>query len=98
MIRKLWPLLIGFTIWSLAFLTLYSVQALGCVWGWPGQWHRLLLVAIASATLLVLVAMLLWQVRIGPKRFSAAAMMLTAAATAASALTFAPVLFVTICQ
>ncbi|MFN3688139.1 hypothetical protein [Salinarimonas sp.] len=45
-------LLVGFTIWSAAFLILYSMHALGCLWGWhqvtagPTSLLRIVLVGI----------------------------------------------------
>lgn len=45
-------LLVGFTLWSAAFLILYSMHALGCLWGWhlvelgPTSLLRVVLVGI----------------------------------------------------
>ena len=56
MIRPLWPLLIGFGIWAVAFIAIYSIQAFGCVWGWDPLWHRIALIGIGGLTLLGLCA------------------------------------------
>ncbi|UXN74058.1 hypothetical protein N8D56_01650 [Devosia sp. A8/3-2] len=52
----------GFSLWALAFVMLYALQALGCAYGWPQ--HRLILV---GAYLLALLAMawLAWTTPIG---------------------------------
>lgn len=98
MITKLWPLMIGFTIWSVGFVALYAVQALGCVWLWPEPRHRLALMAMAASTLVLLVATFVWLVRTRQDPLTPAALALTVAAIATAVLTFAPVVFTTICQ
>ena len=100
MIRNLWPLLIGFTTWAVAFLALYSLQALGCVWNWDAAWHRTLLIAIVVVTLMVLAVVLIGHLAVhksGPSPMRAAGVALTLASIAAAGLTFSPVLFVAIC-
>ena len=42
----------GFSLWALAFVVLYALQALGCAYSWPQ--HRLILI---SAYLLAILAM-----------------------------------------
>ena len=92
--RALWPMLIGFSLWALAFTGLYALQHLGCFWGWDPALHRALLVVGYLATLALLAALLVGQLRLGTTRMG---VMLTAAALAASAITFAPILAVTAC-
>lgn len=101
MIGKLWPLLAGFTIWLSGFAALYAVQALGCVWTWPEPWHRTLLIAMATSIVVALVVLLVWQGRSRQsplQPLETAGIALTAAAIAASAITFAPALFSSICR
>ena len=101
MIRNLWPLLAGFTIWAIAFALLYALQALGCVLSWPQFWHRALMVTIAGATILVLALVLLRQLSMqksDPGALSSIGAALTLAAGVATALTFSPTLFVAICS
>lgn len=47
-------LVLGFTLWGAAFLTLYAVQAVGCAAGWDG-----VQIAGTSALRLVLIALFL---------------------------------------
>lgn len=100
MIRNLWPLLLGFTIWAVAFLVIYSAQALGCVWNWDPAWHRTVLIAIVAVTLVVLTVALIRQLAIqksGPSPIQTAGVTLTSVSIIAAVLTFSPVLFVAIC-
>lgn len=47
----LFPILAGFTLWSVGFVALYGLQGLGCAYGWSSgdiaamDLHRLVLVA-----------------------------------------------------
>lgn len=97
MIRNLWPLLVGLAIWAAAFLGLYSIQALGCVWVWPAFWHRTILVAIALGSVLALTGTLFWQLNGSSQSLRTIGVRLTAAAIAASVVTFMPTLFVSLC-
>jgi hypothetical protein len=100
MIRNLWPLLIGFTIWAVAFLAIYSIQALGCAWSWDPWWHRAVLVAAGLATILCLAATLAMQLRwIGSKAstIERAGTILTATALPIALVTFLPVGFLALC-
>lgn len=100
MIRNLWPLLIGFTLWAIAFLVLYSLQALGCVWGWSEGVHRSVLVGLAVIFILAL-AVLLFRQHLSSKRQASlqhAAPVLTGLALAAAVIIFAPVGFATLCH
>jgi len=101
MIGTLWPLLAGFTIWLSGFAMLYAIQALGCLWFWPEPWHRTLLIAMAIGIIVALVILLAWQNRNRRSPLQAldtAGLALTALAIAASAITFAPALFSSICR
>lgn len=99
MIRVLWPLLIGLGIWSVGFVLLYALQALGCVWSWPEGPHRLVLVAAWLATLGVLGGTLLFQRRSArPDRaIERAGIIATIVAIAATVVTFAPATFASLC-
>ncbi|SMQ85371.1 hypothetical protein SAMN06295905_2648 [Devosia lucknowensis] len=57
-IKALVWLAAGFTVWSVAFVLLYALQALGCAYGWPQ--HRLILIAAGMASL-VPMAWLAWR-------------------------------------
>lgn len=100
MTGKLWPLMLGFSIWALAFVALYALQALGCAWGWPEGPHRLVLIAVWLATLMLLAAALWWQ-RKGATGADAtirrAGLIGSAAALAATVLAYFPVTFATMC-
>ncbi|KKB83699.1 hypothetical protein VW29_13460 [Devosia limi DSM 17137] len=100
MIGKLWPLLIGFCIWAAAFVGLYGLQALGCVWGWPEALHRGVLVGVCVFTLAVLLVLLRWQFRAytaNPVAIDRAGLWLTVAAILASVVIFVPSLFLSLC-
>lgn len=55
----------GYVVWSLAFVALYAVQALGCEWGWhlreagPVSLQHLVLGAIFAGHVAVIAALLL---------------------------------------
>lgn len=100
MIRPLWHLLAGFTLWAIAFVVLYSLQALGCIWAWPEPVHRATLIALWAVTLAGMVCILAIQLR---RRDGARPLMATmgivatVAALAATVLSFFPVTFSTLC-
>ena len=99
MIRGLWRLLISFSIWALAFVALYAVQALGCQWGWPEGLHRTVLASIwvATAVALGVVLVVLSRGRGIEPRLRLAGIGLTWAALAATALAYFPLAFVSVC-
>ncbi|MDI6025196.1 hypothetical protein QBK99_03075 [Corticibacterium sp. UT-5YL-CI-8] len=103
MIRHLWPLLIGFSVWALAFTALYAVQYLGCYLGWAPQAHRVTLVAGAAIAIAVSVGVLVLQIahvrRLGPAStfMHRVGIGATVAAIAAAIITFAPVLLASAC-
>lgn len=102
--RALWPILIGFVVWSLGFVALYGLQALGCYFGWDAATHRALLVGAYLLTLLVLAAIL--TVQIGSMRQPEHAAMpikrigigTSIAALASAAIIFAPTLLISACH
>ncbi|SEP64224.1 hypothetical protein SAMN05428969_0273 [Devosia sp. YR412] len=101
MIAKLWPLLIGFTIWAVAFVALYAMQALGCTWAWQPSWHRLILVATMLATMAALSGMLVLQLRrakLAPSTIERAGVTLTATTLPITLVMFAPVTFLSLCN
>ena len=68
--RHIWLILIGYIVWSLLFVGLYALQAIGCAAGWhevaigPTDLHRILLVAVYLGGLLALGGVLMVQSRI----------------------------------
>lgn len=103
MIRRLWPLLAGFTLWALAFVLLYALQYLGCYFGWTPVAHRTALVVSYAIALAVLAGALLVQIALLRRRGSAATSLdrvgigATIAALAATAVTFSPTLLASAC-
>lgn len=59
----------GFIVWSIAFVALYAVQALGCEWGWhlrdvgPVSKQHLVLGAIFAGhvAVIVLLSLIAWR-------------------------------------
>ena len=98
MSRPLTSLLAGFTLWALAFMALYALQALGCVWGWPETQHRLVLGLVWLLTLVALgVAITLQVKRSDGSALAMAGLWSTVAAALATTVIFAPLLFVSLC-
>ena len=96
--RALVLLVAGFTAWSVGFVTLYALQALGCAYGWPQ--HRLILIVAYGVSLLPLV----WLALLKPSEagepanmLSVAALWANRAALAAGVLVCLPVVFVSAC-
>ncbi len=97
-LRALLLLLSGFTVWSLAFVALYALQALGCAFGWPN--HRLVLIAAYVASLIPLAWLAIGKpfgAHEPTKTLSTAAMWANRAALAAGVLVYLPVTFVSAC-
>ena len=100
----LW-LLLGFTVWSAAFLGLYILHALGCEWGWQarevGGISLLRLVLLATWALhlglAVLVAMAARRLRSETTFLLSTAFALAVAAVAATAWSGLPVLALPLC-
>jgi hypothetical protein len=90
-------LVAGFAVWSVAFVVLYSAQALGCVYGW-GAWHRPILLLLYLCTL----APLTWLALSAPRHdqrttLYTAALWANRSALLAATLTFSPVIFASLC-
>lgn len=91
-------LVAGFTVWSLAFVLLYALQALGCAYGWSA--HRAILVAafILSNLPLAWLAFRPPQPRTNTDpSLQRAALWANRAALASGILVFLPVTFVSAC-
>lgn len=56
--KQLLLLIAGFVVWSLAFVALYAIQALGCAYNW-GDAHRAILIAGYGVSVLALAAVAL---------------------------------------
>ena len=96
--RALMLLAAGFTVWSLAFVLLYALQALGCAYRWPG--HRTILVVAYLAALAPLLGLALVSLgRNGEPAttLSIAARWANRAALVAGVLVFLPVTFTSTC-
>jgi len=84
MIRRLWPLGIGFTLWALAFVGIYALQFLG----------YLAAIVMLSCTLLLQISIARRQKGEALGRAGVAA---TAAALGATVVTFAPTFIASAC-
>jgi hypothetical protein len=96
--RALVLLVAGFTIWSVGFVALYALQALGCAFGWPQ--HRAILIGAYVVSLLPLIWLAMMKtVREGEPAtsLSVAALWANRAALASGVLVFLPVTFVSAC-
>jgi hypothetical protein len=96
--RALILLVAGFTAWSVAFVVLYGLQALGCAYGWP--YHRAILISAYGISLVPLIWLALQKVRDGGEAASSlgiAAVWANRAALAAGVLVFLPVTFASAC-
>jgi hypothetical protein len=97
--KSLILLIAGFTVWSLAFIALYAIQALGCVFDW-GDAHRVTLLAAYAMSVVALAAIAL----ITPKHTDPASPMLSRSAIWANwaalfsgVFVFLPVTFASTC-
>ena len=103
MIRRLWPLLVGFALWGVAFNALYALQFLGCHFDWAPAAHRIALIAGYAVSVALLGGTLALQFAIIRKRAVAVTLMdqiglgATTSALAATALNFAPTLLASAC-
>lgn len=96
----LW-LALGFVLWSVAFVTLYALQALGCAYDWPEPVHRIVLV-VGFGLFVVLHAALLLVARArrtaGTGEFLLyAGWLVSLAALVAAVFTYAPVFYASLC-
>jgi hypothetical protein len=87
----------GFTVWSAAFVILYSLQALGCAYAWPATGLRLGLGAVLAAHLVALGLLM----RAAPANGDATVVAVTrwtlAAAILATLFVFAPAIALSPC-
>jgi hypothetical protein len=95
--RMLW-LVAGFTLWSTAFIALYTIQALGCAFDWPPVLHRGLL-GVVFAGHLVAIALLIVKAPRGPEQafLSTVTLFTLWAALVSTVLTYGPALALTAC-
>jgi hypothetical protein len=96
-VRMLW-LVAGFTLWSTAFIALYTIQALGCAYGWSLLFHRGLLFAVLGLHLAAIAWLIVRAPRDGERRFLSDVTVFTLwAALVATVVTYGPALFLTAC-
>ncbi len=96
--RMLW-LVAGFVVWSSAFIVLYSLQALGCAYGWPDLPHRIVLFAVLGLHLAALALLFRRGRERVEGRFLRSVVVLTLwAALAATLLTYTPALALSACR
>ena len=91
-------LVAGFTVWSVGFVALYGLQALGCAYGWPT--HRAVLILAYGILLAVLAVPAFWPLRSDGEAsatLSVAALWANRAALGAGVLVFLPVTFTSTC-
>jgi hypothetical protein len=96
--RALVLLVAGFVVWSVAFVGLYGLQALGCAFGWPN--HRAVLIGAYLVSLVPMAWLaMVQQVKEGEPAtsLSVAALWANRAALAAGILVFLPVTFASTC-
>lgn len=94
--RALILLISGFTLWSVGFVVLYGLQALGCHLQW-GAWHRPLLIAVYVLLLVPLAFLARRKSYDGASGLFRAALWANRAALGAGVLVFLPVIFVSTC-
>jgi hypothetical protein len=92
----LWLILAGFIVWSVGFVLLYGLQALGCEYGWDK--HRQWLI-LAYGLVVLALGWIAWhtqKVRTG-SGLGTTALWANRAALGAGLLTFLPVTFASTC-
>lgn len=101
---RLLLLVVGFIVWSVAFIALYAVNAIGCGFGWDAGFQRALLIGLFALHTAILGGFVLGIVRhlrgagTEPARTLAwAGLGLTVAALASTVLVFVPSLFASMC-
>ncbi|GHA34639.1 hypothetical protein GCM10007989_33120 [Devosia pacifica] len=106
--RRVMLLLAGFIVWSGSFVGLYTLQALGCRFGWHTitvglfDLHRILLVAgfVVAIAVQVATLLLIWRARGGPQPqpfLQQTGLWAATAALGAAVLVYAPTLFISAC-
>ncbi|WP_116811377.1 hypothetical protein [Steroidobacter cummioxidans] len=101
--RRLLLLAAGFILWAGAFLTLYGVNAVGCAFAWPRPLQRGILLTLLALHIAALgyLAWYCWQQRRAHDRMRFVEYVgfgATISALAATLLTFAPSLVLTLCD
>lgn len=101
--RRLLLLAAGFILWAGAFLTLYGVNAVGCAFAWPRSLQRGILLTLLALHVAAL-GLLAWrdwkrrQVLDRADFVESVGLGATISALAATLLTFAPSLVLTLCD
>lgn len=96
-------LVIGFIVWSVAFVALYGINAIGCAFGWDPALQRLVLVGLLLAHAVAIGWIASGLLRTKRNSGEAESMLryaglgLTLAALASTIAVFAPSLFLTMC-
>lgn len=90
-------LVVGFVVWSAAFLVIYAVQATGCAMQAPSGVLRGTLIAVLAAFLLAEVGVLMMAARNAKRPLGRSALLASVAALVASALTFSGVFLFRLC-
>lgn len=97
-------LVIGFIIWSIAFVALYAVNAIGCAFGWEAGLQRTVLIALFAVHVALLGGLVWLTIRYRQTAASSTAktiaytgLGLTVAALASTLFVLAPSLFASMC-
>jgi hypothetical protein len=104
--RSMLVIVMGFAVWSAAFVALYAVNAIGCAFAWPAALQRAVMIGLALAASGTMVAVAGWS--LGHWRRAAKAArpapslarigaLASAAALGATVFVFAPSIFVSMC-
>jgi|TARA_A100001391_G_scaffold202437_2_gene192033 hypothetical protein len=104
--RSILVIVLGFGVWTVAFVGLYAVNAIGCAFAWPSTVQRAVMIGLALAASGSMMAVAGWSIghwrraanapRPAPGLARIGAMGSTAA-LAATILVFAPSLFASMC-
>lgn len=105
--RRMLLIVMGFVVWSIAFIALYATNAIGCAFDWPAGVQRSVLIALYAVHLIALAVMAFWTWRRWSSlpanaRHSASLLEylgfgLTLTALAATAFSLGPVFAVSMC-
>lgn len=104
--RHMLVIVVGFALWSVAFVALYAVNAIGCAFGWPTIVQRWVVIGLALLCSGAALGVAAWS--IGHWRRAARAdrpapslakigALASSAALAATVFVSAPSLFVSMC-
>lgn len=101
---RLLLLVIGFIVWSVAFIALYAVNAIGCGFGWDSTVQRAVLIGLLALHAAILGGLTFGIVRhLRTRRTEPGRMLactglgLTVAALISTLFVFAPSLFASMC-